>query len=98
MRNIYFVPVVFYLLTFLSISKSQILTDGVGLIPPSCQVKWTQAGLIPDITPTEADNVFIVNPPQAGVDWYPQIKSKIDSAKNVPGISIVYLPSGELPY
>jgi len=94
MRNIYFVPVVFYLLTFLSISKSQILTDGVGLIPPSCQVKWTQAGLIPDITPTEADNVFIVNPPQAGVDWYPQIKSKIDSAKNVPGISIVYLPSG----
>jgi len=95
MKKLSYIPIV-VLFTFLTtiVLKGQI---NYGLIPQSCQVDWTNAGLLPN-TPTTAKHLFnVVNygaVPNDGQDDYSGINSAIEAAKNSGNTAIVYFLSG----
>lgn len=71
--------------------QSQILYNDEGYIPQSCQVEWTNAGLLAS-TPIVADNVFNVND-YSGSD-NDRIHAALNDARVAAGTSIVYIPAG----
>lgn len=92
MRNI-----VVFLLLILPNIYGQTLWNGQGHIPQSSQVKWTNAGLLPN-TPTVADNFFDVTNygavPNDGQNDFDAVQQAIMDARSAPGLSIIYFPPG----
>jgi len=68
-----------------------------GLIPQSCQVDWTNAGLLPG-TSFEAVDVYNVNNygaiPNDGQNDYSAVMAAINAAQAAAGLSVVYFPAG----
>ncbi|MCP4724089.1 MAG: T9SS type A sorting domain-containing protein [bacterium] len=77
--------------------SAQILSGGVGYIPQSSQVDWTNAGLLN--TYSTADNFINVvtdysADPTGVADSYQAVRNAIDEAKTLSGITIIYFPGG----
>jgi hypothetical protein len=71
---------------------SQSLYNGVGHIPESCRIDWTEAGLHDPIT--HADNsVNITDPMFTGNDDN-KISQAITHAGTLPGTTIIFFPTG----
>ena len=85
--------VLFTLLTT-TVSKSQI---NYGLIPASCQVDWTNAGLLPGTSFDAVDVYSVVDygaVPNDGQNDYSAVVAAINAAQAAAGLSIVYFPAG----
>ena len=73
--------------------NSQSLYNGVGHIPASCQIEWTNAGLYNPIT--GADNILYITDFTTGSN-NDKINAAIAYAQaNFTGITIIYFPAGE---
>lgn len=73
------------LLILMRNSITQTVYNGVGHIPVEDQVDWTNAGLIPEITPTEAEYVFNVSEEkQPGETWFDVVDRGLNLLKESP--------------
>src|SRR4030042_3414906 len=61
------------------------------LIPSSHQVPWHSAGLLSDVSTYPVNPIIVVSNTD---DDYEAILDAIDTAKNQPGIDIIYFPAG----
>lgn len=68
-----------------------------GLIPQSCQVDWTNAGLLPGTSFEAVDVYNVINygaVPNDGQNDYSAVMAAINAAQATAGLSIVYFPAG----
>lgn len=70
---------------------SQSLYNGVGHIPASSQINWTNAGLLNPIS--AADNILYITDYTTG-NYNERINDAMDDAQNLCGITIIYFPPG----
>lgn len=69
---------------------SQSIYNGIGHIPASCQVEWTNAGLYNPIS--TADNILYITDFTGSYDA--RIQAAINAANNLNGVTIIYFPAG----
>lgn len=77
--------------------EGQILYNDVGHIPQSCQVDWTNAGLLPGTSFNSVDVYVVTNygaVPNDGQDDHSAIMDAINAAQATTGLTVVYFPSG----
>jgi hypothetical protein len=99
MKKVFYVSVIVLINLFIAVMllQGQIIYNNVGHIPQSCQVDWTNAGLIPG-TSFDAVDVYVVTNygavPSDGQNDYSAVMAAINAAQAVAGLSVVYFPAG----
>jgi len=91
-----FYIIIVILITFFKITVLQGQIN-YGLIPQSCQVEWTNAGLLPETSFEAVDVYNVINygaVPNDGQNDYSAVMAAINAAQAAAGLSIVYFPAG----
>ncbi len=97
MANSFKIFIFVILLVLNTILYAQKLYQNVGHIPQQYQIKWSNAGLLPN-TDKYADQLFNITDygaiPNDNNDDYFALMNALNDAKNAEGLSIVYIPEG----
>ncbi|MHB2153845.1 hypothetical protein ACX8XN_05540 [Calditrichota bacterium GD2] len=84
-----------FLIIFLLLTTNifcQSLYNGVGHIPSSCYIDWSNAGLYNSIA--YADNLLNITDSKYTGDWDKKVEQAIAEAESLPGITIIFFPKG----